>query len=90
MKVQKCDLPRLGPMMHEVHWRVFHLRCGGEVLRDLPCSKQTYCQEENCIFTIRFLKGAERSKESEQCKMYHTITVYTTVLLKMNPWVRNL
>jgi len=22
--------------------------------------------------------------------MYHTITVYTTVLLKMNPWARNM
>jgi hypothetical protein len=27
---------------------------------------------------------------TDACKMYHIITVYTAVFLKMNPWVRNM
>jgi len=26
---------------------------------------------------------------TDACKMYHTITVHTTIFLKMNPWVQN-
>ena len=74
VKVQKCDLTRLGPLM-PFHWCVFHLCCGGQVIRDLPWSEQMHFQEENWDFTIRFLKRTEGGEDSEPCKMYHSITV---------------
>jgi hypothetical protein len=92
VKVHKCDLPRLGPVMHELHWHVFHLHCGGQVLRGLPCSEQTCCQEENWVFSNQVFEESWGSKESKQRKMYHTIAVhvYTVVFLKINPRVWNM